>query len=163
MTAHVALIPPVDDTLHIVYNSVNGFVDCWDLPMEGVGTNIEWQMPGSTPGGNPIYRPQPPLEEQNSVPEPLPATIELKTLYPNPGNGSFTFSVLPHRTGKVNVRVHNVLGRAVWEESFPVWAGVERSLVWPATDSSGQPVPSGVYLIDVDGNVSGAMKAVLLR
>jgi len=67
--------------------------------------------------------------------------------YPNPFNPSVVIdlTIPDHHRGEVVI--YNVLGREV--RSYPIQAAGSQQIIWDATDSYGQVVSAGLYLVDI--------------
>jgi len=74
--------------------------------------------------------------------------------YINPKRGeSATILVKPTAIGEVRVRIYDMAGGLVWDKSVPARAGATEVIQWGGVDSSGKPVPPGLYpvLIEAPG------------
>jgi len=96
--------------------------------------------------------------------EPLPEETALRSNRPNPFSGATEIGLALARPGQVRLAVYDVRGRLVRvleDRSLP--AGFH-DVTWDGTDSSGQPVPAGVYFSRLEaGDVRQTRKMVLLR
>lgn len=163
-TASVAIIPPFHDTLHIVFNSNNGFVNVIDLPMDGEDIIVEWQMPGGTPGGNCLYKPRTinVRQTEDTINQQI-HFITTKSIYRNPNSNLFEFFISPNFSGELHVAVFNIAGSKIWKRTFPTWAGVSRSISWEAINVAGEKVEPGIYLLQISGVASGLLKAIVFN
>ncbi|MCK6603036.1 MAG: endonuclease [Bacteroidetes bacterium] len=86
--------------------------------------------------------------------------LKIMSAYPNPFNPEMTLRVDVPKDQKVTIRVMNVLGQVVSEESLGFNAG-ENSWTWKAGISGGMPA-SGVYYVSVAGESGTAVQPVVL-
>ncbi|MFH1681104.1 MAG: hypothetical protein ABIH26_10725 [Candidatus Eisenbacteria bacterium] len=83
---------------------------------------------------------------------------------PNPFNPETRIAYSLDRAGAVHVGVCDTCGRLVKDLLDGFEGAGERSLVWNATNESGNPVPSGVYLVRLrSGEKLDTRKVLLLR
>ena len=144
----VALLPPVNDTLHLVYSTNNGIIDVWDIPIKGRGSSIEWAMEGSSPGGNRIYK----VNDHKILDcDQTKFKMESSPVYSSYKSGIASFTVMPESTGEVEVFIYHVNGTLVWYDSCPVWAGYRRRIEWCQLDLDDNPVGCGIYFVKVRG------------
>ena len=64
-----------------------------------------------------------------------------------------SFNEFPARMNDTKIRIYNIVGKKERELKNP---NREHKIIWDATDSSGIPLPSGVYMAvaeDSKGNV----------
>ena len=96
--------------------------------------------------------------------EALPAHVleGIERITPNPSRGSVTIVFAVERAEGARLRILDVGGREVFA-SVPAGAGSNR-LLWDGRDSSGRPVASGVYFVELAA-ATGVFreKVVLLR
>jgi hypothetical protein len=86
--------------------------------------------------------------------------------YPNPFNPSTAIRYFIRAPGRVRIRIYDVAGRLVTtlldEFQSPRTDGYQ--VTWPGTNSSGQPVSSGVYFCRLTaGDFTAVKKMVLLK
>jgi len=86
--------------------------------------------------------------------------LKIMSAYPNPFNPEMTLRVDVPKDQKVTIRVMNVLGQIVTEESLGFSAG-ENSWTWKAGVSGGMAA-SGVYYVSVAGESGTAVQPVVL-
>jgi len=80
-------------------------------------------------------------DEHNPNTQPL-----LSKNYPNPFRHSTQFAfTLPTNTESAEISIYNLLGQLVDRIELTPEDILSRNIVWDATDSSGNEVPSGVY------------------
>lgn len=98
---------------------------------------------------------------------PTSATPQLPvvrlTSFPNPFSASTQVDVTLTEAAYVELSVYSINGarvRSLGNRTLPV--GNTR-LTWDGTNDAGQRVPSGVYLIRLDGNASAVARVVTLR
>jgi len=85
------------------------------------------------------------------------------TSFPNPFSASTQVDVTLTEAAAVELSVYSVSGarvRSLGNRTLP--AGSTR-ITWDGTNDAGQRVPSGVYLIRLDGNASAVARVVTLR
>ncbi|MFC1501875.1 FlgD immunoglobulin-like domain containing protein [bacterium] len=90
------------------------------------------------------------VDDEQEIDPSLPRKFQLKQNYPNPFNPVTTMTYqLPH-TAKVSLMILSMQGRMIrkWIPGQQQ-AGVY-SIQWNGRDQSGKPVPSGVYLYQIE-------------
>ncbi|SMO92567.1 peroxiredoxin family protein [Gracilimonas mengyeensis] len=79
-------------------------------------------------------------------PENLPNKITLQQNYPNPFNPSTTIRYTLNKPSQVTLKVYNVLGAEVATLVNERQSAGEKTVTWNALSSSGQALPSGLYM-----------------
>jgi hypothetical protein len=93
----------------------------------------------------------------------VPEDYELLQNYPNPFNPSTTISFALPGTSDWALRIYNITGALVWEQSGHSGGGVI-DVMWDGRSINGEPVASGVYLYRLDANdYSSTRKMILLK
>jgi flagellar hook assembly protein FlgD len=69
--------------------------------------------------------------------------------YPNPFSGSVRFGVQKHRAGRVRLEVYDRAGRLVRTLADRVGGAEVKHCEWDGLDAAGQPVPDGVYFVEL--------------
>ncbi len=94
--------------------------------------------------------------DMTSVPDVphVDATLQLASVYPNPGPGETRISFSLPRAGRFSVRIYSVDGRLVADLGEWDCAAGTRSVAWDKS-SNGEPVASGVYLVRARLNAGG--------
>lgn len=89
--------------------------------------------------------------------------FDIVTVSPNPSNGNFEITLsAPHAT-RPAIGIFDPAGRLVYTVNHPIPEGTI-SLDWDGTDSSGAPLPSGIYFLRiVSAKRVLTRKLVLLR
>jgi len=86
---------------------------------------------------------------------PSPGEVRISggsDIYINPGRGEKAdISVCPTENGAVSVRVFSTGGRLLWETHRDASAGSVLNIEWSGTNSGGQMLASGVYIVVVRG------------
>src|SRR5262249_5010666 len=93
-----------------------------------------------------------------------PALTTLRSGYPNPSPGAITFALELATAAEVHVTVYDVRGARV----RTLMAGLEgpgrTAVVWDGTNSAGQSVTSGIYIVRMDaGAISVTRRVARLR
>jgi poly(3-hydroxybutyrate) depolymerase len=91
--------------------------------------------------------------------------FEIHSAYPNPFNPEVTvsYSVYSKEQHPLNLRVYNVLGQLVYQESIEVQAG-NRAVKWHGLDNFSRQQSSGTYLIELEyGRYADYTKVMLMR
>ena len=92
----------------------------------------------------------------------LPETFQLLPAYPNPFNpGTVVEFVLPS-PAKVMISVYNLKGERLWTEVHNDLPAGKHRFFWNGRNKQGLPLPSGVYLIQVQTAKAAASEKVLL-
>jgi len=96
--------------------------------------------------------------------EVAPDEYNLLGVFPNPLNPSTTISyAIPEQTN-LAVAIYDLLGRHVWTRKITSQAPGEHQLKWNGTNEHGQPVTSGVYIVQLSTESwAESRKVVVLR
>ncbi|MBT5355608.1 MAG: T9SS type A sorting domain-containing protein, partial [Candidatus Marinimicrobia bacterium] len=94
----------------------------------------------------------------------IPTVFALHQNYPNPFNPTTTLRYdLPDDT-QVRIMIYDIMGRKVKSLVNSQQNAGFKSVVWDATNESGQPVSAGMYLYRISaGNFHSVKKMVLLK
>ena len=94
-----------------------------------------------------------------------PSALKAVKLYPNPFNPTVTLNYDLEEINDLNVSIYNLAGEQVWnfaKSNHP--AGANYTLLWNGNDLSNSPVPSGIYLVNIQaGGQTLSQKVTLLR
>ena len=94
-----------------------------------------------------------------------PSALKAVKLYPNPFNPTVTLNYDLQEVNDLNVSIYNLAGEQVWnfaKSNHP--AGANYTLLWNGNDLSNSPVPSGIYLVNIQaGGQTLSQKVTLLR
>ena len=99
---------------------------------------------------------------------PSPGEVRISggsDVYINPGRGEKAdISVCPAENGAVSVRVFSTGGRLLWEAHRDASAGSVLNIEWSGTNSGGQTLASGVYIVVVRGaGINARRKICIVR
>ena len=84
----------------------------------------------------------------------LPQEFQLLSAYPNPFNGSLTFSFeLPEKQA-VNFAVYDLKGSKVYDRLYIPGVGGTYKVYWNAVNNLGQPVSAGIYIYEFYSNTT---------
>ncbi len=84
----------------------------------------------------------------------LPQEFQLLSAYPNPFNGSLTFSFeLPEKQA-VNFAVYDLKGSKVYDRLYIPGVGGTYNVYWNAVNNLGQPVSAGIYIYEFYSNTT---------
>ena len=89
-------------------------------------------------------------EETETLPPDVPVRFELHQNYPNPFNPSTTIEFDLATPSRVKVEVFNILGQRMALLVNELLAVGRHKVAWNATDDSGGPASSGVYLYRIN-------------
>ncbi len=93
-----------------------------------------------------------------------PHAIELHAAYPNPFNPTTTFRFSLPQTASIKFSIYNLQGRLVRSLFDGIHEAGEQSIVWDATDDTGQKLSSGVYIYSLEmADQFQSGKVVLLK
>jgi hypothetical protein len=93
----------------------------------------------------------------------LPSDYELMQNYPNPFNPSTTISFALPTASDWRLRIFNITGALVWEQSGRSDGGLV-DVVWDGRGPNGEQAASGVYLYRLDADTySNTRKMILLK
>lgn len=69
-------------------------------------------------------------------------------LYPNPSNtGKTTIRYSLLNDSEINIKIYNILGELIWEETFNDTAGNDKEFEWRCENVDKKPIGTGVYVI----------------
>jgi len=93
-----------------------------------------------------------------------PSDFRLSQNYPNPFNPSTTIEYNIPMDGMISLDIYNVLGQKIKTLYSGHQSAGSHSLVWDATNASGEAVSTGVYIYSLSGaNAHVTQKMVLIR
>ncbi len=93
-----------------------------------------------------------------------PSEYRLNQNYPNPFNPSTTIGYSIPQNGLISLDIYNVVGQKIKTLYSGYQSAGTHSLVWDATDASGEAVPTGIYIYSLNGaNAYVTQKMVLIR
>jgi hypothetical protein len=94
-------------------------------------------------------------------------TTEMKDMgiYPNPFNSSVRIRYSIRQSGKVNLKIYNILGQEVKTLVDEKQDNNTFEIIWDGTDKYGYKVTSGVYFcrIMIDGKVLNMVKMLMMK
>ena len=100
--------------------------------------------------------------EANSPP-PLPSSLVINKLYPNPTNTSFTLKFSSRLNETITITITDILGRVVNQSTLTSIQN-KSSYTWDGLDQKGQPSPTGLYLVSIsNGKTVQSRKVTLLK
>ena len=93
---------------------------------------------------------------------PLTNRIKLYPNYPDPFNSktNIPFYIPVNFSGRL--MIHDVLGRIVYKQDMSGYSNGRHILNWMGMDNKGEPLPSGIYLVQVTSQNKQATEKVLL-
>ena len=119
---------------------------------EGTSLDDMWSLEGLSPATA--------VENQT----PRPDAFSLEQNYPNPCNSSTTIHYSLAAAARVDLRIHDVLGRPVRHLAGKRQEAGAYTAVWDGTDDRGRPLASGVYFYRLStGMDRQTRRLVLLR
>ena len=96
--------------------------------------------------------------------EILPARYELAQNYPNPFNPETVISFNMPKSGSVQIKIYDVLGKEIRTLINEEKNAGKHNIYWNATDDYGRRVSSGVYFYSISAdNFSQTKKMVLMK
>jgi len=96
--------------------------------------------------------------------EDLPKNFELSRNYPNPFNASTTFQVSLPKTTEIEIRIFNLQGQLVRVLQRGSWEAGKHRVVWDGRDEQGQPISSGMFILDMNaGEFHAQQKTIMLK
>jgi hypothetical protein len=94
-----------------------------------------------------------------------PDALKVVKLYPNPFNPTVTLTYDLAAMSDLHVSIYNLAGEQVWNHAkgnHP--AGQDYTLAWNGIDMTNTPLPSGIYLVNIQaGTQIKSKKVTLLR
>ena len=124
---------------------------CGDNLFVGTGLNGLW------------YRSISGLTEVKKETE-TPTIFSLSQNYPNPFNPTTTFQYALKDEAAVTIKIYNILGKEIITLVNETQPAGYQSITWNGTDHSGNPVPSGIYICQMNaGNYTKSQKMVLMK
>ena len=93
-----------------------------------------------------------------------PTIFSLSQNYPNPFNPTTTFQYALKDEAAVTIKIYNILGKEIITLVNETQPAGYQSITWNGTDHSGNPVPSGIYICQMNaGNFTKSQKMVLMK
>jgi serine protease len=94
----------------------------------------------------------------------IPSEFELTSAWPNPFNASTRVSLTLDANADVNVAIYDVLGRNVATLHKGRLTAGSHDFSWNGVSSNGQPVATGVYIVEARaGEMHSRQKVVLMK
>lgn len=87
------------------------------------------------------------VQDDNSLDDGLPTEFVIEKAYPNPFNPTTKIRYGISTTTPVNVTIYDMTGRLVSDYKIGDKAPGWYEFIWQGTDSNGQQVSTGVYLV----------------
>jgi hypothetical protein len=107
-----------------------------------------------------------PTERVTPTPEPQkqPLSDQTTLLFPNPlrGKGQVTIQYTVDEALPVEVRIFDLMGRLVWNQTVPAGMLGTNQLVWDARNSASVPVASGAYVCRIASGSRVVTKKVFI-
>ena len=108
-----------------------------------------------------LYQSQ--LEIGDNLPTPMPSSLVINKLYPNPTNTSFTLKFSSILNETITITITDILGRIV-KQSTMTSIQNKSSFTWDGLGQKGQPSPTGLYLVSIsNGKTVQSRKVTLLK
>jgi hypothetical protein len=98
----------------------------------------------------------------NDDTDPLPSHYSLAQNYPNPFNPATIIGFIVPAREHVNISVFNSLGQKVAAIVNKIYEAGHYSVRWDGRDTSGRPMPSGVYFYTLKAGVKQITKKMIL-
>ncbi len=92
----------------------------------------------------------------------LPKMFELQQNFPNPFNPTTTIRYNLPKTSNVTVYIYNTVGQIVRKLNQPGQQPGSHQLTWDGKDETGQLLPSGVYMYQIEAEGFTDVKKMLL-
>ena len=101
------------------------------------------------------------IQTSNDLP-PLPQLPASIDVYPNPFNPSATISLYLPQSGTATIELYNIKGQLQKSHTLNHIKAGDHQITLDATDSRGNPLPSGIYLIRLKTASSQIVKRITL-
>ena len=92
----------------------------------------------------------------------LPEVYCLNSVHPNPFNPMTTVQYALPEAGHVTFRIYDLAGRLVWSRQEDAMPAGRHEFVWRGTDSNGQSLASGSYVLRMSARGYVSSKKVML-
>jgi len=103
------------------------------------------------------------LEIGDNLPAPMPSSLVIDKLYPNPTNTSLTIKFSSMLNETIIITITDILGRVVKQSTLTSIQN-KTSFTWDGLDQKGQPSPTGLYLVSIsNGKTIESRKVTLLK
>ena len=94
----------------------------------------------------------------------IPDTYSLQQNYPNPFNPTTQIRYGLKENTYVSINIYNLMGKHIRSYINTVQDAGYKTILWNATDASGQPVPAGMYVYTITaGDFRQTRKMILLK
>ena len=94
----------------------------------------------------------------------IPDAYSLQQNYPNPFNPTTQIRYGLKESAYVSINIYNLMGKHVRSYVNTVQDAGYNTILWNATDASGQPVPAGMYIYSITaGDFRETKKMILLK
>jgi outer membrane protein assembly factor BamB len=168
---------PIEKNGAVFTGGKKGFV----ISVEGINGRIKWKywaaqdLVGTvTPidgvnvlacaldGSVTLITHDPALIATDGAPSNIPIQNALLPIYPNPFNSTARIAFTLEQPQKVAIYIYDLLGRCVREWQYYAATPGYHYLTWNGQDASGSSLPSGVYLVRIEGTAFNATRKLLL-
>ena len=94
----------------------------------------------------------------------IPDAYSLQQNYPNPFNPTTQIRYGLKENTYVSINIYNLMGKHIRSYINTVQDAGYKTILWNATDASGQPVPAGMYIYSISaGDFRQTKKMILLK
>ena len=94
----------------------------------------------------------------------IPDAYSLQQNYPNPFNPTTKIRYGLKENSYVSINIYNLMGKHIRSYINTVQDAGYKTILWNATDASGQPVPAGMYIYSITaGDFRQTRKMILLK
>ena len=94
----------------------------------------------------------------------IPDAYSLQQNYPNPFNPTTQIRYGLKENTYVSINIYNLMGKHIRSYINTVQDAGYKTILWNATDASGQPVPAGMYIYTITaGDFRQTRKMILLK
>jgi flagellar hook assembly protein FlgD len=94
----------------------------------------------------------------------IPDAYSLQQNYPNPFNPTTKIRYGLKENTYVSINIYNLMGKHIRSYINTVQDAGYQTILWNATDASGQPVPAGMYIYSITaGDFRQTRKMILLK
>lgn len=135
-----------------------------DQELEQDGTYYYWLQSVDMDGTSGFHGPVSVAFSIGNTESPsMPFITRLENAYPNPFNPNTTIRYQLRDAGKVRIDIYNLRGQVLNSFSRTHDAAGNYGVVWDGRDSSGNDLPSGVYLYKMSCGEYSATKRMVLK
>ena len=100
--------------------------------------------------------------ELDSKPNQTPSSMGFTKVFPTPFNSEISIEFELNSSGSGQINIYNLRAELIWTNTVVAAPGNVRTFSWAGTNQYQNPVPSGVYIIQLTNGLESVFQKVIL-